>query len=458
MVGLVAECDLYIFGRKLSTRVRDLHPSKNASVQIARTVDKDVLNLSRKRREIARGHGCPKGKIWYYTRCITFKELEDDFIASTTKTDPSNTTTATVQDDNHIESMETDVDLSVVALTTSAMTTKMSNEPRDTATQQSANVLEPNLNILPLETVTTSKLSDAELNPIFTKFTTKVKPNLVLTDPRLIIKTSNKELRTIVWTQPASAMVVINVTTTMPSRVKQEPHLLEANQDLSETEATSAVSQSNFVSGSVVTQIKDMTDLNNVTKRVSSKKKSGRTTCTTKPDSVETKQNPTATKTPIVTDPNPVVSESTTGADDVTLSTTDVTSTPAVVDMNPTVTKIKEIVTRVTAAETSYVSAETNSASVPETTPLPTGTRFTEAESGSSATTVRSRRITIPYFLYIFIYALEALTWRCALILVGISVIVLICISVRKYKKFKKYDFEEESIKRKTKQIVTSNQ
>ncbi|CAB3227241.1 unnamed protein product [Arctia plantaginis] len=373
--------------------VRDLHPSKNASFQIARTDDEDVLNLSRKRRETARGHGCPKRKIWYYTRCRTYKELEDDFIASTTQTEPSNTTTATVQDDKRIESMETDVDFSVVALTTSAMTTKISNEHRDTATQQSDNVLEPSLNILPLKTVTTSKLSVAELNPIFTK------------DPRLIMKTSNKELRTIVWTQPASAMIVINVTTAMPSRVEQEPHLLETNQDLSEIEATSAVSQSNFVSESVVTQLKDMTDLNNVTKRVSSKKKSGRTTFITKLDSVETKQNPTATKTPIVTDPNPVVSESTTGADDVTLSTTDVTSTPDVVGYEP----------------------------------------YGHENKRDCYQCDSSRDVIL-------------LTWRCALILVGISVIVLICISVRKYKKFKKCNIEEEAFKRKTKQIVNSNQ
>lgn len=58
----------------LST-VRDLNSSKDVSVLTPIMVDENiVINILRKGREVIRGRGCPKGKIFYFNGCRAFKE------------------------------------------------------------------------------------------------------------------------------------------------------------------------------------------------------------------------------------------------------------------------------------------------------------------------------------------------------------------------------------------------
>lgn len=60
-----------------------------------------------------------------------------------------------------------------------------------------------------------------------------------------------------------------------------------------------------------------------------------------------------------------------------------------------------------------------------ETTPLPTGTRLTDADSGSSTTTALSRRIPGRHLLDIFFSEFATLTWI-FVVLLGIAVVLFI--------------------------------
>lgn len=53
---------------------RDFKSTKNVSVPTEMVNESIIINLLRKRRETTRGHGCPIGKIFYFTGCRTLKE------------------------------------------------------------------------------------------------------------------------------------------------------------------------------------------------------------------------------------------------------------------------------------------------------------------------------------------------------------------------------------------------
>lgn len=364
--------------------------------------------------------------------------LEDDFITTATKTGAHKTTKVTIQKDKNEEK---NVDLSVVALVTPNVTTKPStvfNESSLSGTKQTTVVTEPNLNIKPLKTVVKSKFSDAEANVIPKKVTIKVPSSLVETDPKRIVTSSTQKSKLNVGIESASVLA-INTTTSTPLRVQQEPHVLESNPDLSvipkttftETKTTSSISQSNIVKEPEVQKLKNIIALNNNTESVPCKE-AEKTTLNVEHVSLETNQKHAGTQTPVMTDLNQVVLQSTTGADQVALGTVNVTSIAAIVDTKSTVTKMKEIVTSANVEKT-YKITETNSYPVPKTTPLPIETTFTEEESDSSATIGKSGRIPGSHLLEIFFSEIETLAGICAVVLLGIGVVLCIyCICGRK--------------------------
>lgn len=203
--------------------------------------------------------------------------LEHDFIYSTTEAASYQTTKATVQKDEVIE--ETNVDLSVVALAILNVTTKPNtvlNESRPSVIKKTPDVTHQNVNLKPLKIELKTKLFNTQINPIFTKVTTKALPNLVLKDPRLIMKSSNKEISTIGWTKPASILVINATTTTSvtPPQLQEVPLISESIPDLSVISKATvpSVSHSNVVKESEAQQLQNMTKLSNSTKMVSFEK------------------------------------------------------------------------------------------------------------------------------------------------------------------------------------------